>query len=108
MLRKRLKIILLATIITGLIAFFFLTIPAVFAGASIYSIIMDTVPKSGKTPLLADYIKNCLLYILTGVIGWEIYTLSFYHDLNFASLYMPAFFSFLYYNILILISQYKD
>ena len=104
MLKNRLKTIVIATILTALIAFFSITIPAVFAGAVIYSIIKVTAPKDG----IFDYIKDGFLFVLAGVIGWEIYILSVYHDLDFTNLNVPAFFSFLYYNILIIISQYTD
>ena len=75
MLKNRLKIIVIATILTALIAFFSITIPAVFAGAVIYSIIKETASKDGKTPLIFNYIKHCFFHVLAGVIGWEIYIL---------------------------------
>ena len=108
MVRKRLLNSIIPAIITSIITIFNLTIPAVFVGGFLYSIIIDTIPKDTKMPLFLDYLKHCLLYVFSGVMGWIIYTFTIIEYVDLSTLYIPAFFSILYYHILLFFNQYRD
>lgn len=105
---KRLKKAILPTIITSIILIFSITYPTIFMGAIIYSILVDTIPGHSKKPIFFAYILHCIFYLLSGVIGWILFVLLIYSDLDFSNLYVPALFSFLYYHILLFINQYTD
>jgi hypothetical protein len=104
MLRKRLINSLIPVIITSAISIFSITIPAVFVGGFIYSIIVDTTPKGIRMPIFLDYLKHCLLYVFSGVIG----SIILFKELDVSNLYIPAFFSILYYHILLFFNQYRN
>lgn len=106
--RKRLLNSIIPAIITSIITIFNLIIPAVFAGGFIYSILIDTIPKDTIMPIFLDYLKHCLLYVFSGVMGWIIYTLTILQYVDLSNLYIPALFSILYYHILLFFNQYRD
>jgi hypothetical protein len=105
---KRVIKAILPTIMTSIISIFSMTYPLIFTGAIIYSIVVDTIPGHSKKPIFFTYIWHCIFYLLSGVMGWILFVLLIYSDLDFSNLYVPALFSFLYYQILLFINQYKD
>lgn len=108
MLKNRIIKAILPTTITSILSIISMTIPGIFVGAVFYSILRDTIPRGSTKPAIFEYIKHYVLYCLTGVIGWLIFILLVFKDLDFSGLYVPALFSIMYYHILLYINQYKD
>lgn len=95
-------------IITSIFSFFSWANPVIFAGAVIYSLIVDTIPSHSKKPIILTYLLHCLLYFLAGVVGWELFVLIMYNDLGVTNILISGAFSLIYYHILLFINQYKN
>jgi hypothetical protein len=105
---KRLIKAILPTIITSIILFFNLIYPSIVAGGILYSILVDTIPGHSKKAIFWSYLLHCIIYPILGVIVWLLQTLIIYNELNFSDLTLPAFFSLMYYHILLFINQFTD
>ncbi len=106
MLRKKLVSTLIPTIITSILSIFSMVMPVVFAGAVIYSLIANPISKKNERHVFLNYLIQSSFYILSGILGWEIYTYFFFNDFYFSNIHIPALFSFLYYNILLIQNRY--
>lgn len=101
---------IIPTIITSIFSFFSWIIPLAFAGAVVYSIIVDTIPSHRKKPIVLIYLLHCFFYFLSGVLGWELYLLMMhghFDELDFSNLLIIGSFSLVYYHILLFINQYQ-
>jgi hypothetical protein len=110
-LEKRIKDALTPTLFTCIVlVLFFFTVPAVFLGSVLYSIIVDTIPKSSSKLLFRIYLKHALFFYLSSALGWGLYLFLSFDKFNLlnSTIYLPSLYSLLYYKFLLLYHYLKN